>query len=150
MNAVLESLAADRGIRRHSNWMQIDQAMIDRFADATLDHQFIHIDPIRAAETSFGGTVAHGFLTLSLMPILYAPLVTATVQNAKMLVNYGFERMRFVHPVRSGSRIRAGFTLIEVVEKRPGQLQQSHEVIVEIEGVEKPALTATWLTQFLV
>ena len=81
---------------------------------------------------------------------MYATLAKATVQNAKMLVNYGLDRVRFVHAVRSGSRIRASFTLTGRVEKRPGQLQQSHDVVVEIECVEKPALIATWLTQFLV
>lgn len=148
--SALEQPHAQIGVTRYSDWMVVDQSLIDCFADVTFDHQFIHIDPKRAAETPFGGTVAHGFLTLSLLPTLYATLAGAPLQNAKMLVNYGLDRVRFVHPVRSGSRIRAAFTLTERTEKRPGQFQDSHHVTVEIEEAEKPALTAIWLSQFFV
>ena len=133
-----------------SEWLLVDQPMIDRFAVATGDHQFIHIDPVRAAATPFGGTIAHGFLLLSLLSQLDAMTPRPPVAGVKMGINYGFERIRFVHPVRSGSRIRGVFTLALVEEKRPGQYQQQTDVSVEIEGVDKPALTAAWISQFLV
>lgn len=135
---------------RRSDWITVDQSMIDRFADTTFDHQFIHIDSVRAAETRFGGTVAHGFLTLSLLPHLLEGAGDFVPPEAKMAVNYGFDRVRFIHPVRSGSRIRGVFTLAGREEKRPYQYQQSLDVTVEIEGVDKPALTAVWLSQFLI
>ena len=150
MNNIQQKVSCDIGETQYSDWILVDQAMIDRFADATCDRQFIHIDPVRAAETPFGGTVAHGFLTVALLPSLYAELDEAANCNAKMMVNYGFDRLRFVHPVRAASRIRASFTLTEYSEKRPGQYQQSHEVVVEIEGEDKPALVATWVTQYFV
>ena len=130
-----------------SDWVLVDQAMIDRFAEATGDHQFIHVDPARAAMTPFGGTIAHGFLLLSLLPRLQATMPRPPLEGVRMQVNYGFERVRFVTPVRSGSRVRAHSTLASVEQKRPGQLQQLAEVTLEIEGVEKPALTAAWLGQ---
>lgn len=129
-----------------SNWITIDQPMIDRFAEATLDHQFIHIDPVRASETPFGGTIVHGFLMLSLLPHLLESADNLIPPEAKMVMNYGFDRIRFIHPVRSGSRIRGIFVLTDRKEKRPGQFQQSLGVTVEIEGVGKPALTAVWLS----
>src|SRR2546425_13066277 len=103
--------------------MPTDQSVSDRLADATFDHQFIHIDPVRAAKTLFGGTVAHGALTLSLLPMLLALFEEPTWTGGGILVNYGFERVRFVHPVRSGSRIRAASTVTACHEKRPGQFQ---------------------------
>jgi len=133
-----------------SEWLLVDQPMIDRFADATGDHQFIHIDPVRAAATPFGGTVAHGFLLLSLLPHLQDKTAQPPIAGLKMGINYGFERVRFVNPVRSGSRIRGAFTLAAIEEKRPGQYQQQTGVAVEIEGIDKPALTAVWIGQFLV
>lgn len=121
--------------------------MIDQFAEVTIDRQFIHIDPERAVLTPFGGTVAHGFLTLSLLSRLYETTPRPPMPNLRMTVNYGFDRVRFVQPVRSGSRIRSAVNLVTVEEKRPGQFQQSCEVAVEIEGADKPALVATWLSQ---
>jgi acyl dehydratase len=150
VNALADSLRAAIGVVRHSEWMTVDQSMIDRFADATLDHQFIHVDPVRAAETPFGGTVAHGLLTLSLLPHLMASISEFQVPAVRMGVNYGFDRVRFVHPVRSGSRIRGAATPVTIDEIAPDQFQQIHEVTVEIEGQEKPALIATWLTRFLI
>lgn len=147
---ILTLLRAEIGIQRHSDWLLIDQSMIDRFADVTIDHQYIHVDPARAAETPFGGTVAHGFLTLSLLSRMAETSGQPRIPNVRMSVNYGFERVRFITPVRSSSRIRAALALTSVEEKRRGQFQQGHDVVVEIEGAGKPALTATWLSQLFI
>jgi acyl dehydratase len=131
-----------------SDWVEVTQEMIDRFADATGDHQFIHVDPKRAAMTPFGGTIAHGFLTLSLMPLLSSRVPDAArLADARMGVNYGGNRVRFLTPVRSGSRVRGRFKLLSFEEKRPGQYQQVTEFTVEIEGTGKPALIAEWISQ---
>lgn len=128
-----------------SRWMTVDQARIDAFAKVTEDEQFIHVDPKRAAATPFGGTVAHGFLTLSLLSAMaYSALLR--IEGAAHGVNYGFDRVRFVHPVRSGSRVRGHFTLKALTARSAREWQLSYEVSVEIEGVEKPALVAQWLT----
>ena len=127
-----------------SPWILVDQQAIDRFADVTGDHQFIHVDPEAAARTPFGGTVAHGFLTLSLLSQMAAHVMLVP-DTLKMAVNYGFEKVRFIAPVRSGKRVRGHFTLASAEEKRPGQWQFVHHVTVEIEGEEKPALTADWI-----
>ena len=131
-----------------SDWVEVTQDMINKFADATGDHQFIHVDPERAAQTPFGGTIAHGFLTLSLMPLLSSKVPDApTLAGARMGVNYGGDRTRFLAPVRSGSRVRGRFKLLSFDEKRPGQFQQVNEFTVEIEGQPKPALIAEWIAQ---
>ncbi len=127
-----------------SDWIPIDQARIDAFADVTEDPQFIHIDPQAAARTPFGGTIAHGFLTLSLLSRMAADAMLRP-EDVKMGVNYGFERVRFMAPVRSGKRVRGRFRLVRFEEKRPGQWQFVHEVSVEIEGEDKPALVAEWI-----
>jgi acyl dehydratase len=127
-----------------SGWLAIDQTRIDAFADATEDRQFIHVDPEAAARTPFGGTVAHGFLSLSMLSRMAAEAMLIP-DNVKMAVNYGLDRVRFIAPVRSGTRIRGRFTLDSIEEKAPGQLLMRHSVTVEIEGVDKPALTAQWL-----
>jgi acyl dehydratase len=127
-----------------SGWLLVDQARIDAFADVTEDPQFIHIDPEAAAKTPFGGTIAHGFLTLSLLSRMAADAMPRP-EGVKMGVNYGFEKVRFLAPVRSGSRVRGRFTLAAFDEKRPGQWQFMHSVTVEIEGEEKPALIADWI-----
>jgi acyl dehydratase len=127
-----------------SDWILIDQAAIDMFADVTQDRQFIHVDPDAAAQTPFGGTIAHGFLTLSLLSRMAAP-VFYLPETVSMVVNYGFDRVRFIAPVRSGKRVRARFTLSSMEEKRPGQWQFVHAVTVEIDGEDKPALTAGWI-----
>jgi acyl dehydratase len=124
--------------------------MIDKFADATGDHQFIHVDPERAAQTPFGGTIAHGFLTLSLLPLLRSQLGLPKIAGMKMAVNYGCNKIRFIAPVRSGKRVRGKFKTLELVEKRPGQWQRTEEVTVEIEGESKPALIAEWIGQISV
>jgi acyl dehydratase len=133
-----------------SEWVLVDQDMINKFAEATGDHQFIHVDPVRAAATPFGGTIAHGFLTLSLMPLLSAKSDIPRVDGVKMGVNYGSNKLRFLAPVRAGKRVRAQFKLLELEEKRPGQWQQVQEVTVEIEGEDKPALICEWISQFFV
>ena len=127
-----------------SAWIEIGQQDINLFADLTGDNQFIHVDPEAAAQTPFGGTVAHGFLTLSLLTQMAAQVMLVP-EGLKMAVNYGFERIRFISPVRAGKRVRGHFRLVSVEEKRPGQWQFVHNVSVEIEGVEKPALTADWI-----
>jgi len=127
-----------------SGWILIDQARIDSFAQVTEDHQFIHVDPEAAAKTPFGGTVAHGFLTLSLLSRM-AEQAMLRPENIRMGVNYGFEKVRFLAPVRSGKRVRGRFLLKQFDEKRPGQWQFMHEVTVEIEGEDKPALIADWI-----
>ncbi len=127
-----------------SDWITVDQTMIDEFAHTTRDEQFIHLDPVRAAETPFGGTIAHGFLTLSLISPMSFSAVPA-IEGARMGVNYGLNSVRFLTPVRSGSRVRGRFTLKQCVERQPGQWQTTLEVSVEIEGVRKPALVAEWL-----
>ena len=125
-----------------SDWLLIDQDRIDHFADTTEDHQYIHVDPEAAKATPFGQTIAHGFLTLSMLPRLMSGLDKPKV---KMSVNYGFNKLRFLSPVKSGKRIRGRFKLLELTEKRPGQWQQTVEATVEIEGEDKPALLAEWI-----
>ena len=127
-----------------SDWILIDQARIDRFAGVTEDHQFIHVDPEAAAKTPFGGTVAHGFLTLSLLSRMAADVMLRPEQ-IRLGVNYGFERVRFMAPVRSGKKVRGRFRLDRFEEKKPGQYQFVHQVTVEIEGEDKPALIADWI-----
>lgn len=130
-----------------SDWLIIDQSRIDRFADTTEDHQFIHVDPERAArETPFGGTIAHGFLSLSLLSHLGARAGNIRIRGARMMINYGLDRVRFLNPVRAGSRIRARFELAALDEKKPGQYLLKYHVTVEIENEDKPALIAEWLS----
>ena len=128
-----------------SSWLTLDQDRISTFADATEDRQFIHIDSDAAVRTPFGGTIAHGFLTLSLLSRMAAEVVLVP-ETTKMVVNYGLDRVRFLAPVRSGKRVRGRFRLDAVDEKAPGQILLRHEVTVEIEGEDKPALSAQWLT----
>ena len=127
-----------------SGWLSVDQTRIDAFADATEDHQFIHVHPEAAAKAGFGGTIAHGFLSLSLLSRMAAEAMLIP-EGVKMAVNYGFDRVRFLAPVKSGKRLRGRFTLDSVDEKAPGHILLRHSVTVEIEGEDKPALTAIWL-----
>ena len=133
-----------------SDWLTIDQPMIDKFAEATGDHQFIHVDVEKAKLTPFGSTIAHGFLSLSIMPVLTQMTDMPRLENIKMGVNYGGNKTRFLAPVRSGKRVRGHFKLLEIEETRPGQWQQTVEYSLEIEGEEKPALIAEWISQFFV
>jgi acyl dehydratase len=128
-----------------SRWITVDQARIDAFAKVTEDEQFIHVDPERAKATVFGGTVAHGFLTLSLLSAMaYSAL--PRIEGAAHGVNYGFDRVRFVRPVPSGSQVRGRFVLKAITPRSAREWRLSYEVTVEIEGAETPALAATWLT----
>jgi acyl dehydratase len=128
-----------------SSWHLVDQKRIDVYADVIEDHQFIHIDPERAKrETSFGTTVAHGFLTMSLLSIMSYE-VMPVIEGTTMGVNYGFDKLRFVSPVRSGSRVRGRFTLVEAKLRKAKELQSRTSVTVEIEGEEKPAIVADWI-----
>lgn len=129
-----------------SEWITVDQSMIDTFADATLDHQFIHVDPERAAaESPFGGTIAHGFLTLSLMSAMNYDCLPK-IREQTMGLNYGFDKIRFMSPVRCDSRVRGHFTLADCRFRGAGMLMTSYNVSVEIENEKKPALTADWIT----
>lgn len=134
-----------------SEWFQIDQARINAFADATLDHQFIHVNPEQAKHTPFGGTIAHGFLTLSLLPYLQTTMPDLVVPaGLKMGMNYGFDKIRFLAPVKVDARVRAVAKLKEVVEKNPGQFLMTAEYTIEIEGQPKPALIAEWMVMYFV
>jgi acyl dehydratase len=129
-----------------SPWREVTQTMIDQFADATDDHQFIHCDPERAAkETSFGGTIAHGFLTLSLLSAMTFETIPR-IEGAEIGINHGFDTLRFVAPVKTGARIRARFVLAKLKARPSGWIEIAHDVTIEIEGSQKPALTARWLT----
>ena len=144
-NASLDDIRARVGSEIGvSEWILVDQQRIDAFADTTEDRQFIHVDPEAAAQTPFGGTIAHGFLSLSLLSRMAADVMQVP-DTTKMAVNYGLDRVRFIAPVRAGSRVRGRFTLDAVEDKAPGQLLLRHIVTVEIEGSDKPALTAQWL-----
>lgn len=127
-----------------SGWIEITQGRINAFADVTEDWQFIHVDPERAAATPFGGTIAHGFLTLSLLSAMAIEAVPR-VEGSWMGVNYGFDKIRFLAPVPSGSRVRGRFTVISAEELKPGEMTVKYKVEVEIEGGERPALMAEWI-----
>ena len=138
---------AKAGIGRElvSPWRTVTQEIIDRFADATDDHQLIHVDPARAAGTPYGGTIAHGFLLLSLLSAMHFETVPP-LAGLTMGVNKGFDEMRFVAPVKSGARIRTKFVLERLKARPSGWVELTHAIAMEIEGEDKPALTARWLT----
>ncbi len=129
-----------------SRWFEIGQDRIDAFARLCEDDQFIHVDPARAAATPFGSTIAHGFLTLSLLSAM-AYDAQPSVEGVAMSVNYGFDRIRFLAPVPSGARVRARFRLADLEERKPGEITLHWDVSVEIEGEPKPALSARWLNR---
>lgn len=133
-----------------SEWFEVSQERINQFAEATGDHQFIHVNPEMARLTPFGTTIAHGFLTLSLIPVLRQKSDCPRPDGVKMGVNYGGNKVRFLAPVKSGKRVRAHFKLLSLEEKRPGQWQETMETTIEIEGEDKPALIAEWISQFFV
>jgi len=141
IDALSARVGSELGI---SEWFRIDQAMIDTFAELTQDRYFIHIDPSRAAATQFGGTIAHGFLTLSMLSAM-AYQACPAVEGTKTQVNYGFNRLRFVAPVPTGSRIRGRFLLKSFDVKASQRWQVIYDVSVEIEGQPKPALVAEWI-----
>ena len=128
-----------------SKWFDVPQSAIDAFADLTHDHQFIHIDVEKAKQTPFGGTIAHGFLTVSLLSAM-AYDALPDIAGRTMGVNYGFDRLRMMSPVKAGARIRGRFVLKALDSKSPQQHPLTHAVTVEIEGAEKPALAADWVT----
>ncbi|MCJ7815610.1 MAG: MaoC family dehydratase [Xanthomonadales bacterium] len=132
-----------------SSWLEITQERVNQFADATSDHQFIHIDVEKAAQTPFGGTIAHGFLTLSLISFLCAEKARK-VEGVVMGINYGSDKVRFLQPVRVGSRIRARQVLLEATEKNPGQWLTKTAVTIEIENQEKPVMIAESLAIIIV
>ena len=128
-----------------TDWFEVDQERINNFAEATGDFQYIHVDEERAAETPFGATIAHGFLTLSLLSKLSSMSGGIKLENSVMGINYGLNKVRFLNPVKVNSKIRARFELISAEEKKPNHYLLKHNVTVEIEGEEKPALIAEWL-----
>lgn len=127
-----------------SDWITVEQDRINTFADVTEDHQFIHVDEAKAKFTPFGTTIAHGFLTLSLLS-KFAEQGSVAMEGAKMGMNYGFDKVRFLSPVPVGSKVRGRFSIKEAVEKRPGQFLITYDVTVDIEGGDKPALIAEWM-----
>ena len=128
-----------------SDWILVDQAKINAFAECTGDHQFIHVNPDLAKQTPFGTTIAHGYLTLSLLSVMAYGAMPG-ISGTKMGVNYGLNKVRFMAPVKSGKRVRGRFKLLDVTERNPGTLQSTVEVSVEIEDEDKPALIAEWVT----
>lgn len=127
-----------------TEWFTIDQARIDAFADCTLDHQFIHVDPEAAKQTPLGSTVAHGFLTLSLLSH-FAEQLGLAIEGTQMAMNYGLDRVRFVSPVKVNSRVRVVATVLDILEKSSGQFLVTLQMTMEVEGEQKPALIAEWL-----
>lgn len=132
-----------------SDWFEASQDRINKFADCTEDHQFIHVDEEKAKATPFGGTIAHGLLTLSLMPAMSYG-VTLGLEGTVMGINYGYDKVRFLNPVRAGSKIRARHVLVDAQEKQPGRWLLSYDVTVEIDGIETPALIARSLVMVVV
>lgn len=139
-------IGTERGVSR---WFLIDQARIDAFADATEDWQFIHVDPEAAKATPFGGTIAHGFLTLSLASAMSYDAVER-LDGVAIGINYGFDKLRFLAPVPAGSKVRGRFKLLSAEDKGGGRWLIKHELTVEIEGSDKPALIAEWLAMQIV
>ena len=131
-----------------SDWLLIDQERINRFADATDDYQFIHVDPEKAAETTFGSTIAHGFLSLSVLPHLLAQIMPIP-DGLVMGINYGFDKVRFLAPVRAGKRVRVHAEVISVDQKDDNRFLIKQGISVEIEGEETPALVAEWLSMLV-
>lgn len=144
-SSAAELLAAAGTDLGATDWLEITQERVNLFADATGDHQWIHVDPTRAkAESPFGATIAHGYLTLSLLP--HMMLETLEVQGGRMSINYGLNRVRFAAPVRAGDRIRARFTLA-ALEDIPGGIQLTWHALIEIEGQHKPACVAEMIAR---
>jgi acyl dehydratase len=130
-----------------SPWVVIEQSMIDQFGAVTKDYQPIHNDPIFAASTPFGGTIAHGFLTLSLLTHMITNSGADPAKGVRTVLNYGTDKVRFLTPVRAGARVRGRFKLVDLVERRAREYRQTVEATIEIEGAPKPALVADWLFQ---
>jgi acyl dehydratase len=146
---IAQFVRSETGKTYVSDWMLVDQALIDRFADCTRDWNFMHVDPVAAGETEFGGTIAHGFLVLSLLAPLRSATPRPSFPGLRVGVNYGLEKVRWVQPVRSGSRIRASFHIAAIKETAPGRYREEMDVVVECEGLERPAVVARWLTMYI-
>lgn len=146
-HAKFQTLIGEEG--EPGEWIQVTQEMINQFADVTMDHQFIHVDPEAAKNTPFGGTIAHGFLTLSLASAMSYDAVPP-LQGVAMGLNYGFDKLRFLAPVPAGSRVRGRFRLLSADDKGGGRWLLKHELTVEIDGADKPALVAEWLSMQVV
>lgn len=129
-------------------WFLVDQQRIQQFADVTLDHQFIHIDPDKAKQTPFGGTIAHGFLTLSLLTHLTSQCALVP-EEVVMGINYGFDKVRFISPVKTGAEVRAMVNILEVDQRGDGQILVKQGITVEIRGEDKPALVCEWLALYV-
>lgn len=130
-----------------SRWIEVDQARIDAFAEVTVDDQWIHVDAQRAAqETPFGGTIAHGFLSLSLASRFAYDVIPLDEPGQRMGINYGFNKLRFLAPVRAGDALRGRFVLQDVRLRKPGEILRTHQLTVEIKGADTPALVAEWLS----
>lgn len=132
-----------------SEWVDVGQDRINAFAECTGDHQFIHVDEEKAKATPFGGTIAHGLLTLSLLPMMSYG-TTLGLEGTVMGINYGYDKVRFLNPVRAGSKVRAKHVLVDAAEKQPGRWLLSYDVTVEIDGIETPALIARSLVMIVV
>lgn len=143
LEALRDMVGTETGV---SDWLEIGQDRIDAFADLCGDHQFIHVDPERAAGTPMGGTIAHGFYTMSLLSYLGMG-ARPRLEGIRHSVNYGIDRLRFVAPVPAGARIRARFVLAGLEERKPGEITQTYDVTVEIEGQDRPALVCRWLSR---
>jgi acyl dehydratase len=145
--ADIDEFAASCGLQiGPTDWIPIDQSRVNAFADATGDHQWIHVDEQRAATGPFGGTISHGFLTLSLLPVFIAALYR--VDNVSMAINYGLDKVRFISPVRVGSNLRASTTIIEFVDV-PGGVQGTIKTTVEIQDVERPACVMSSILRYM-
>ncbi len=130
-------------------WFRVKQAQIDQFADCTLDHQFIHVDEEKAKSGPFGTTIAHGFLSLSMIAY-FAESFNSVIEGVSMQMNYGFDKVRFLMPVKVNSQIRAHAKILDIKEKKPGQFILITQVTIEIEGEDKPALIADWISMQVV
>lgn len=142
-------IASELGKSYQSDWLLVDQPLIDSFADTTRDWMFLHVDVEKAAQTEFGGTIAHGFLLLSLLAPLRSETPRPRLPGMRTGLNYGFDKIRFITPVRSGRRIRASFTIADLRQDGPGQVREAMDVTLEVEGAERPAVVARWLTMYL-
>ncbi|CPV92566.1 MaoC family dehydratase [Mycobacteroides abscessus] len=142
-NGIEEITTGDLGV---SDWLLVDQERVNTFADATGDHQWIHVDPERAADGPFGGTIAHGLLTLSLLPHFQFELIR--VDNISMGINYGYNKVRFINPVRVGARLRARAEVTSV-EQKPGAVDVTIVTTVEIDGADKPACVAESISRYI-
>ncbi|EED31428.1 ZbpA protein [gamma proteobacterium NOR5-3] len=143
-----DQLVDEVGTKTTSDWVTMDQGRINAFADCTEDHQFIHLDEEKAAQTPFGGTIAHGFLSLSMLPKL-SEGQGVVPENVMMGINYGMNKVRFLAPVRAGKKIRAHTELVNVDQKDDNRFLLTSSVTVEIEGEETPALVAETLTMLV-